>query len=82
MKKHFALLVLSAIFFPALSSKLFAQDSTGSMLDLVKDSTVGTDYINNAFKSTRVINGQSIESSAPVRSIFESCIVSDRSTEV
>lgn len=31
------------------------------MLDLVKDSTAETEYVKNAFKSTRIINGQSIE---------------------
>ena len=40
-------------------SKIFAQDS--NLLDLVKDSVAEIDYVTNAFKSTRVINGQSIE---------------------
>jgi hypothetical protein len=40
-------------------SRLFAQDE--SLLDLVKDSTQETEYVKNAFKSTRIINGQSIE---------------------
>jgi len=44
----------------AFSARVLSQD-TGSLLDLVKDTTAQTDYINNAFKSTRVINGQSIE---------------------
>lgn len=39
---------------------VFAQ-AEGELLDLVKDSTAETEYVKNAFKSTRVINGQSIE---------------------
>jgi len=61
MKKNRILLAVFVVVLSSCSSRLFAQDSTGSMLDLVKDSTAGTEYVNNAFKSTRVINGMSIE---------------------
>lgn len=52
----FAALLLLA----ATTTRTFAQES-GDLLDLVKDTTQETEYVNNAFKSTRVINGQSIE---------------------
>src|SRR5258708_26540504 len=61
MKRYTLALAISIVFLSGYSSRLFAQDTTSSMLDLLKDSTVQTDYIKNAFKSTRVINGQSIE---------------------
>ncbi len=60
VKKTFAFLTIALALTLTFSSSLYAQDSTVSMLDLVKDSAQ-TDYITNAFKSTRVINGQSIE---------------------
>lgn len=45
-----------------LSSSSYAQEEEGSLLDLVgADSAEDTEYISSAFKSTRVINGQSIE---------------------
>lgn len=51
-----------AISFCLLFSISYAQDEEGSLLDLIdEDSTVASEYITNAFKSTRVINGQSIE---------------------
>ena len=61
MKITIASLAFAALLLATTSSRLHAQDSTASMLDLVKDSTTETDYVNNAFKSTRIINGQSIE---------------------
>ncbi len=61
MKRHLVILATLIVVFSICSSRLFAQDSTSSMLDLVKDSIAETDYISNAFKSSRVINGQSIE---------------------
>jgi hypothetical protein len=60
MKKYLVLFAFP-FFLTAISSPLLAQDTTSSMLDLLKDSTAGTEYVNNAFKSTRIINGQSIE---------------------
>ncbi len=42
-------------------SLLRAQEEEKGLLDLVKDSLPETEYVTNAFKSTRVINGQSIE---------------------
>jgi hypothetical protein len=60
MKKYIAVFIVFFFTFAAFSTRLFAQDTT-SMLDLVKDSTAETEYIKNAFKSTRIINGQSIE---------------------
>jgi len=60
MKKNTSIAAVISFAFLFFSSIcLFAQD-TGSMLDLVKDSAE-TEYVKNAFKSTRVINGQSIE---------------------
>src|SRR5579872_7491610 len=60
MKKNTSIAsAISLAFLFIFSTCLFAQD-TGSLLDLVKDSAE-TEYVKNAFKSTRVINGQSIE---------------------
>ena len=61
MKKYLAFFFIPLFLSSTFTSRLFAQDQAASMLDLVKDSTAGTEYINNAFKSSRIINGQSIE---------------------
>ncbi|MEP7235982.1 MAG: DUF5777 family beta-barrel protein [Ignavibacteriota bacterium] len=58
MKKYLSGIVLAVSLL--FSADLFAQD-TGSLLDLVTDSVASTEYVSNAFKSSRVINGQSIE---------------------
>src|SRR5579871_6715343 len=59
--RTFILLSLLVVVFPFAADA--QQDSTSgtSLLDLVQDSTPTTQYVNNAFKSTRVIMGQSIE---------------------
>lgn len=59
MKKYFSLAAWVCAGILLNSVRLLAQQS-GSLLDLVADSAE-TEYIKNAFKSTRVINGQSIE---------------------
>jgi hypothetical protein len=59
MKKNIFVLLIAVTLQCGFSVRVFSQD-TGSMLDLVKDSAQ-TEYIKNAFKSTRIINGQSIE---------------------
>jgi hypothetical protein len=59
MKKNVLKLSASILLLSAFTARVRSQD-TGSLLDLVKDSAV-TEYVNNAFKSTRIINGQSIE---------------------
>lgn len=51
--------VIIALLLCPLSTMLHAQES--SLLDDVKDTTVTTEYVSAAFKSTRVIDGQSIE---------------------
>lgn len=61
LKKCFALFTITLALNFTYSSLLFAQDTTASMLDLVKDQAAGTEYVTGAFKSTRIINGQSIE---------------------
>ena len=63
MKKISFLLVIAAALQWFAPARIFSQDTTNtaSMLDLVKDSTEQTEYVKNAFKSTRIINGQSIE---------------------
>jgi len=58
--KTFTTTAISIALIAVFSARILAQD-TGSLLDLVKDSTQETEYIKNAFKSTRIINGQSIE---------------------
>jgi len=60
MKKNLHILALAITLVTAFSARVLSQDA-GSLLDLVKDTVQETDYIKNAFKSTRVINGQSIE---------------------
>ncbi len=63
MKKYSFLLLTGIMLSWAAPTRIFSQDSTStlSMLDLVKDSTEQTEYVKNAFKSTRIVNGQSIE---------------------
>ena len=62
MKKILSLCFFTLIFQLYLNGSLQAQEATGtSLLDLVKDTIPQVDYISNAFKSTRIINGQSIE---------------------
>ncbi|MDP4220608.1 MAG: DUF5777 family beta-barrel protein [Bacteroidota bacterium] len=58
MKKKIACLAFSLAIFGGFAPRMFAQES---LLDLVKDTIPQTEYIKNAFKSTRIINGQSIE---------------------
>jgi hypothetical protein len=60
MKKLISTAALSITLLSAFSARVLSQD-TGSLLDLVKDSVEQTEFIKNAFKSTRIINGQSIE---------------------
>jgi hypothetical protein len=55
-------IVLLTAFWSCLSLSLIAQpDTTFSLLDLLGEEEETTEYITNAFKSTRVINGQSME---------------------
>lgn len=63
MKKCSFLFLIAVLLQWISPTRIFSQDttSTQSMLDLVKDSTAETEYVKNAFKSTRIINGQSIE---------------------
>ena len=62
MKKYSLPASLIIFFLFACSGRVLAQqDTSASLLDLVKDTIPQTEYVNNAFKSTRVINGQSIE---------------------
>jgi hypothetical protein len=60
MKKNILIVATAIVLVSSFSARVLSQD-TGSLLDLVKDTTQETEYIKNAFKSTRVINGQSIE---------------------
>lgn len=60
MKKLIQIGLPVILLLTVLSHRLVAQEA-GSLLDLVADSTQEIQYISNAFKSTRVINGQSIE---------------------
>ena len=63
MKKISFLLVIASMLQLCAPVRIFSQDttSTPSMLDLVKDSIPATEYVSGAFKSTRIVNGQSIE---------------------
>ena len=60
MKKIIQIWLPIILLLSVFNHRLAAQES-GSLLDLVADSTQETQYITNAFKSTRIINGQSIE---------------------
>ena len=62
MKKISVVIAIAAMLHIVSPARSFSQDttSTGSMLDILKDSAA-TEYVSNAFKSTRIINGQSIE---------------------
>jgi hypothetical protein len=51
-------LIVSFLLVSSLAIPALAQES---LLDEVKDSVQSTEYVSNAFKSTRIINGQSIE---------------------
>lgn len=59
MKTHIVAFAL-ALTLCGTVTRVRAQDGM-DLLDLVKDTSEQTEYITNAFKSTRVINGQSIE---------------------
>jgi hypothetical protein len=63
MNKFFFALIIAATLQLCAPARVFSQDTTaaGSLLDLVKDTVAQTEYVKNAFKSTRIINGQSIE---------------------
>ena len=47
------------LFILVITGKIFAQ--TDDLLDLVKEDKPGKEFVKNAFKSSRVINGQSME---------------------
>ncbi|MEI8134760.1 MAG: DUF5777 family beta-barrel protein [bacterium] len=60
MKKYFLLVALATLCSFVSLTNAFAQEPVG-LLDLVGDSTTEVEYVKNAFKSTRIINSQSIE---------------------
>ena len=61
MKRHVITLAAALTIICSLCTVPLRAQEAGSLLDLVKDTTAETEYVNNAFKSTRVIMGQSIE---------------------
>lgn len=58
--KIYSVRLAIALVICSFGATAFAQDEN-DLLNLVKDSTQPIEYVSGAFKSTRVINGQSIE---------------------
>lgn len=54
--------ITAALLACSLAAPLFAQDD---LLDLLGEDSVGNEYTNASFKTTRVINSHSLESTAP-----------------
>jgi hypothetical protein len=56
---------LLLVFLVASVSKIYAQDDLDKLIDGIESEKTSVEYIKSAFKSTRVINLQSLEQKAP-----------------